>query len=258
MFSNKFRDCLAKRPPLGTWLMSAAPAPAEALGHAGFDFLVVDCEHVPTDVPEAIHILRAIGNTGAAPVVRIAENDPVQIKRFMDAGAETLMVPFVQDAAAAKLAADAMRYPPLGTRGVAAMHRASRYGADGTYLQTANARAFLVVQLETPEAISNIAAIAAVPGVDALFVGPGDLAAAMGHLGGIGHQAVQDALASAAKAARAVGKPVGIVGPNPAMVRQFIGYGYDFVAIASDLGMMTARAGEFIAALREAPSRSAS
>jgi 2-dehydro-3-deoxyglucarate aldolase/4-hydroxy-2-oxoheptanedioate aldolase len=247
---NAFRTKLSRGTPLGTWLMSGAPATAEALGHVGFDFLVLDLEHVPVDAPQAIEHLRAIGNTPAAPIVRLPWNDLVWIKRMMDAGAQTIMVPFVQNASEAEQAAQAMRYPPQGRRGVAAVHRASHYGVDRTYLKTANDRAFLIVQLETPEAIANLPEIARVQGVDGLFIGPGDLSAAMGHLGDIAHQDVQTALANAAAASRNAGLPVGIVGPNPDMVKRFLDYGYSFAAVASDMGMLTSRAGDFLAALR--------
>ena len=247
---NPFRAALQKGVPLGTWLMSGAPATAEALGHAGFDFLVLDLEHVPIDAPQAIEHLRAIGNTPAAPVVRLPANDPVWIKRLLDAGAGTIMVPFVQNVEEARAAAAATRYPPEGIRGVAAVHRASRYGADATYLKTANANSFLIVQLETPEAVAAAPEIAAVPGIDALFLGPGDLCAAMGHMGDIGHPEVQAKIEQAAKAAQAAGKPIGIVGPNPEMVQRFIGYGYNFTAIASDMGMMTRQAAAFLSTLR--------
>lgn len=240
MRTNLFRESLSKRPPLGTWLMSGAPSTAEALGHAGFDFLVLDMEHVPIDIGEAIHIMRAIGNTQAAQIVRIPWNDAVRTKRAMDAGADTIMVPFVQNVEEARRAAEAMRYPPAGTRGVAAMHRASHYSADPEYLKSANEHAYLIVQLETPEAISELAAIAAVPGVDALFVGPGDLSAALGHLGDIAHPNVQYMVEDAAKAAHRASKPIGILAPNPVMAKRFIAYGYDFVAIGSDMAMMMA------------------
>lgn len=246
---SRFRTKLDQGMPIGTWLMSGAPATAEALGHAGFDFLVLDMEHVPVDTPQAIEHLRAIGNTAAVPVVRVPWNDLVWIKRVMDAGAETVMIPFVQTVAQAEAAARAMRYPPVGQRGVAAMHRASRYGADRAYLQTANDRAFLIVQLETPEAIANLTAIANVAGVDGLFVGPGDLSAAMGHMGDIGHADVQNALVAAVTAARAAGLPVGILAPNLDMAKRFVSYGYNFVAVASDLAMLTGRAAEILTGL---------
>ena len=120
---NPFRQLLSQKVPLGTWLMAAAPTTAEALGHAGFDFLVVDMEHVPIEISDLAHILRAIGCTPSIPVVRLAWNDQVLVKRAMDAGAETLMIPFVQNAEEAREAVSYMRYPPHGVRGVAAVHR---------------------------------------------------------------------------------------------------------------------------------------
>jgi 2-keto-3-deoxy-L-rhamnonate aldolase RhmA len=236
--------------PLGTWLMSAAPSTAEALGHVGFDFLVVDMEHVTIEFADLAHILRAIAATPAEPVVRLAWNDAVLVKRALDAGSRTVMLPFVETAEEARAAVAAAKYPPEGTRGVAAVHRASNYGARADYLHRANAETCVVVQLETPAAVGRLAEIAAVPGVDSLFVGPGDMAAAMGHIGDTAHAEVQAMLERAAQAARAAGKPVGIVGPNPEMVRRFQSYGYTWTAIASDLALMTARARECLAALR--------
>ncbi|KAB0269245.1 HpcH/HpaI aldolase family protein [Microvirga brassicacearum] len=250
---NRFKRWLAgegPRPPLGTWLMAAAPATAEAMGYAGFDFLVVDMEHVPIEVSDLTHILRAIGCTPADAVVRLAWNDQVLIKRVLDAGAQTIMVPFVQTAEEARQAVSFAKYPPEGVRGVAAVHRGSRFGRATDYLKRANGEVAVIVQLETPDAIERLPEIAAVPGVDGLFVGPGDLSAAMGHIGNITHPDVQALIQKAAKASRAAGKPVGIVGPNPDMVRRFLDYGYDFSAVASDIAMMTGRASDWLGTLR--------
>jgi 2-keto-3-deoxy-L-rhamnonate aldolase RhmA len=255
-FFNPFRRFFAENPQgtlLGSWLMSASAAPAEAMGHIGFDYLVVDMEHVTLDVSTLPDILRAIAATPTLPLVRLAWNDRVLIKRVLDAGAETIMLPFVQTAEEAREAVAAAKYPPVGTRGVAAMHRASRFGAVTDYLTRANDETFVIVQLETPEAVARIREIAAVPGVDGLFVGPNDLAAAIGRIGQIGHDEVQRLIAQAAGEARALGKPIGIVGPNPAMVRRFLGYGYNFCAVASDIGMMTGRARDWLAELRDTP-----
>ncbi|MEX6505968.1 HpcH/HpaI aldolase/citrate lyase family protein [Jiella sp. M17.18] len=256
--TNRFKAWLSqsdRRPPLGTWLMAAAPATAEAMGHSGFDFLVVDMEHVPIEVADLAHILRAVGTTPAVPVVRLAWNDQVLVKRCLDAGAETIMLPFVETAEAARQAVAFAKYPPMGVRGVAAVHRASRFGAAGDYLKRANDETCVIVQLETPQAIGRLAEIAAVPGVDALFVGPGDLAASMGRIGEIAHPEVQAMIERAAKDAKAAGKPVGIVGPNPEMVTRFLGYGYSFAAVASDIAMMTGRARDWLGQLKnEAPA----
>lgn len=240
----------AGAPPLGSWLMAAAPAPAEALGCAGFDFLVVDMEHVPIEMSDLAAILRAIGCTPAQAVVRLAWNDRVLVKRALDAGAQTIMIPYVQNAEEARAVAAYAHYPPVGVRGVAAVHRASRFGQVPGYFAEADRQVCTIVQLETRLAIANLAEIAAVPGIDALFVGPGDLSASMGHIGNMAHPEVQAALAEAAKGAAAAGKPVGIVGPNPEMVRRFIDYGYTYAAIGSDIALMTGRATDWLASLR--------
>ena len=258
---NAFKHALAeRRMQIGTWLMSAAPSTAEALGCAGFDFLVVDMEHVPIDVPQAIGILRTVAGTPASAVTRIPWNDPVTVKRVLDAGAQTLMFPFVQDEHEAARAVASTRYPPDGIRGVAGLQRASRYGNVANYAKLAATQICVVVQIETLSALERLPAIASVPGVDAIFVGPGDLSASMGHLGDIGHADVQAKLAHAAAETRRLGKPCGIVGGNPDMVRRFLGYGYTWVAVGSDMSMMTGRAQEWLGALRgaTAPSGGAS
>ena len=252
---NSFKRALAEtKVPLGTWLMSASNGAAEALGCLGFDFLVVDMEHVPIDVPHVFTLLQAIAGTPAQPVVRLPWNDPVLVKRTMDIGAQTLMFPFVQTAEEASLAVAATKYPPLGTRGFAAMHRASRYGTVPDYAQRANDESCVIVQLETREAIGQLEAIAAVPGVDAIFLGPGDLAATSGYIGQIGHAEVQAQLRHCAEACRRLRKPIGTVGPTPEMVKQFIEYGYSFVAVASDMGMMMRQANDFLGRIRQITS----
>ena len=250
---NRFKSWLVKPPsqkPLGTWLSAGAPSTAEALGHCGFDFLVVDMEHVPLAIPDAVALMRAVAATPAETVLRVAWNDQVLVKLAMDAGATTLMFPFIQNAEQAKAAVSYTRYPPDGVRGVAGMHRASRYGQTKDYLTNANAGIAVILQLETPAAIRQLPEIAAVPGVDALFIGPSDLAAAMGRLGDLTHLDVQAAIADAAKAARAAAKPIGILGGTPEMVRRFLDYGSDYAAVSSDIAMMTGRAREYLSSLR--------
>jgi 2-dehydro-3-deoxyglucarate aldolase/4-hydroxy-2-oxoheptanedioate aldolase len=251
---NPFKARLTKKgapPQYGTWLMAGAPSTAEALGHGGFDFLVVDMEHVPIEMSDLAAILRAIGCTPAHPVVRLAWNDRVLVKRALDAGAQTLMLPFIESADEASAAVSFTRYPPAGVRGVAAVHRASRFGQMPGYFSAADRAVCTIVQLETPQAIGRLPEIAAVDGVDALFVGPGDLSASMGHIGNVAHPEVQALIARAARDCAAAGKPVGIVGLNPDMVGKFIGYGYSFAAVASDIVMMTSRAREWLSALRD-------
>ena len=257
--SNPFRTLLEQpATPLGTWLMSGGAASAEAMGCAGFDWLVLDMEHVPIDFKDAYQILQAIAGTSACPVLRLAWNDPVLVKRALDIGAQTLMFPFIENGDEARRAVASTRYPTPGqsapgTRGYAAMHRASRYGTLPDYHANANGSILRIIQLETPAALARLEEIGTQDGVDALFVGPGDLAAAMGQLGNIGHADVQGAISNAAQRARAIGKPIGIVGPTPEMVRQFIDYGFNYVAIASDMGMMMRQANAFLKALKAAP-----
>ena len=251
MDNNKFRSLLGTgKIPLGTWLMSGAPSTAEALGHR-FDFLVVDMEHTPIGVPDAVSLLRAVGCTPAAHVVRLPWNDSVLVKRMLDGGAKTLMFPFIQNAEEAGAAVASTRYPPAGIRGIAGMHRGNRYGHETDFFAHANDDICVILQLETTLAVSRLAEIAAVPGVDALFIGPSDLAGDMGHIGRIGEPAVQTALREAAEAAGRAGKPVGIVGPTAEMVAGFIGYGYNWTAIASDLGFMLGGAQAALGALRK-------
>ncbi len=248
---NPFRQRLQQPgTPLGTWLMSGATSTAEAMGHAGFDWLLVDQEHVPIDEKDTLHILQAIAGTNACAVVRLAANDAVLFKRALDLGAQTVMVPFIESADDARRAVAQAKYPPLGVRGFAAVHRASGYGTAQNYGQRANDSVFTIIQLETPHAVAALESIAAVPGVDALFLGPGDLAASMGHIGNIAHPQVQEVIADVAARCRKLGMPCGIVGPTPDMVTRFVGLGYNFVAVASDMGMMMRQATGFIEAIR--------
>jgi 2-dehydro-3-deoxyglucarate aldolase len=262
-FNNPFRALLAQADiPLGTWLMSGTASTAEAMGCAGFDWLVVDMEHVPIDYKDTYHILQAIAGTRATPVVRLAWNDTVMVKRALDIGAQTLMFPFVQNADDAKRAVAATRYPTAddrtGSRGFAAMHRGSRYATAPDYGKRANDGIFKMIQLETPAALERLEEIAAVDGVDALFMGPGDLSASMGVIGNVADARVQAALKDAAARAKAIGKPIGIVGPTPEMVGQFIEWGYSYVAIASDMGMMMRQANAMISALRPSLAKAVS
>jgi 2-dehydro-3-deoxyglucarate aldolase len=220
------------------------------MGHAGFDWGVVDMEHAPLDMMEVVHLLQALGCTRLAPVVRVPWNDAVTIKRVLDAGATTLLVPFVQNAGEARAAVAATRYPPDGVRGMAAMSRASRFGTEKDFFATANRGMAVIVQLETPASIERLEEIAAVPGVDALFIGPGDLSGTMGHPGQPMHPDVLATTEQAVQRARAAGVPIGTVGGTPQAVAQYRAMGFDFVALGSDLGLLMRGAQEGLAAVR--------
>lgn len=255
---NQFKRMLADgRTIFGAWLMSGTPSTAEALGCAGFDFLVVDMEHVPVDTPQMVEILRALGNTPAPGVVRLPWNDMVMVKRALDGGAQTVMLPFVQNADEAKRAVAYTRYPPAGIRGVAGLHRASRYATVPNYLAHASTEICVIVQIETLAALEQLPQIAAVPGIDSIFIGPSDLAASMGLLGDIANPAVQDKLAQGAQMCREHGKPCGIIGANPEFVAKFAEYGYNWIAIGSDMSFMVGRGQEWLAKARGLPPSAA-
>jgi 2-keto-3-deoxy-L-rhamnonate aldolase RhmA len=241
--------------PFGTFFMSASPLMAEATGHAGFDWAVLDMEHTPLDLGSLVALLQATQGTAMLPIVRVPWNDAVTIKRVLDAGAHTLLVPFVQDATEAAAAVAASRYPPDGVRGMAAMSRASRFGTVADHFRHANTQVSVIVQIETPASLDRLETIAAVPGVDALFLGPGDLSGAMGLPGQVGHPQVQEAMRDAARRARAVGKRIGTVMGTVEQAQQMRDAGYDFVGLASDLGLYMRACGAALKALREpAPS----
>jgi 4-hydroxy-2-oxoheptanedioate aldolase len=182
--------------------------------------------------------MQALATGTATPIVRPAWNDPVLIKRHLDAGAQALLIPFVQNAAEAKAAVAATRYPPDGIRGITTSGRAAKFGRVTSYLKSAAQEICLLVQVETGEALAEIEAIASVPGIDGVFIGPADLSASLGHIGNPGHPEVQDAIKGAAERLTKLGKPAGILTPNEAEARRYIEWGYTFVAVGSDLGIM--------------------
>jgi 2-keto-3-deoxy-L-rhamnonate aldolase RhmA len=223
---------------------------AEAIGCAGFDWGVIDMEHAPLDMMGVVHLLQAVSGTKMLPVVRVPWNDAVVVKRVLDAGAATLLFPMVQNAEEAARAVAATRYPPEGVRGVAGVSRASRFGTTPQYLKTANQHVGVIIQLESAEAIRNMEAIAKVKGVTALFVGPADLSATMGHLAEPNHPAVMDLMAQAAQRSKALGMPIGSLGDTPEVVAQYRAMGYDFVAIGTDLALLMRSAKAALTALR--------
>jgi 2-dehydro-3-deoxyglucarate aldolase/4-hydroxy-2-oxoheptanedioate aldolase len=249
---NSFkRDMRRADQMLGVWAMSGSPVAAEALGYAGYDFVVLDMEHGPNDVPRTLALLHAMAGTPSEAVVRLPWNDAVTVKQLLDCGALTLMFPYIQDADEARSAVAATRYPPHGVRGFAGMSRATRYGGVPNYAHQASDEICVIVQLETRRAVGNLARIAAEPGVDCIFVGPGDLSADMGHIGRPDHEEVQSVLAAAAAECRRVGIPSGILAANAAQAATYLSYGYNWVAVGSDLGLMMSNARAELRTLRE-------
>jgi 2-keto-3-deoxy-L-rhamnonate aldolase RhmA len=253
--NNPFKALLNKKDlpagyPVGTWVMSASPVVAEAVGCAGFDWAVVDMEHTPLDMMEVIHLLQAIAGTPMLPITRVPWNDTVLVKRVLDAGAQTLMFPFVQTVEEAKKAVAAAKYPPQGVRGMAAMSRGSRFGTVKDYFKVANESVSVIVQIETPEAMSCMKEIASVEGVDSIFIGPGDLSGAMGHVGNLMHPDVVALMTEGVRACHAAGKPVGTVGGTPEAVVTYRAAGFDYIGCASDLGLMMRNCAAVLSSIR--------
>jgi 2-keto-3-deoxy-L-rhamnonate aldolase RhmA len=250
---NAFRRMLraaGRQPPLGGWVMSASPIVAEAMGHAGFDWGVIDMEHTPLDMMGVMHLLQALGNTRIVPVVRVPGHDPVIVKRVLDAGATTLMFPFIQDVGEARRAVAATRFPPEGNRGMVAMSRASRYGMQPNYLQTANQHVGVIVQIESAAAVEQIEEIAAVDGVDALLVGPADLSGSIGRPGESLHPEVLALMAQAVRGAKVAGVPIGTLAFTPDSAARYRAMAFDFLAVAADLHLVMQGASAALQALR--------
>ncbi len=245
---NRFKRALAEgRPQIGLWSNLCNNISAEIIGGCGFDWILLDGEHAPNEIASLLGQIQAVGVAGGSmPIVRPAWNDAVLIKRILDLGALTLLVPFVQNAEEARRAVAATRYPPQGIRGVATSARASRFGRVKDYLKNANDEICVLVQVETKSALDQLESIAGVEGVDGVFIGPADLSAAMGHLGDSGHPEVQSAISGAIKRIRAKGKAGGILSPLEADARRWLAEGFTFVAVGSD-GNLLRQGGDTLA-----------
>ena len=238
-FPNSFRrQLLGGDRLIGCWLSLGSPITTEVVGVAGFDWLLLDAEHAPNDVLSLIPQMMALKDSPSAPVVRPPWNDTVVIKRLLDAGCHNFLIPFVETADQARSAVAATRYPPHGVRGVSVSQRSNRYGSVPDYFAKINDEIAVVVQIESRAGVAATAEIAAVDGVDGLFIGPSDLAAAYGHLGNANHPEVQQAIAQVHAAAQAAGKATGILSPAEADARRYLEMGMRFVAVGSDLGVL--------------------
>jgi 4-hydroxy-2-oxoheptanedioate aldolase len=236
---NRFKRSLNQRQQIGMFSTLGSPMLAELLAGCGFDWILLDTEHSPNDMPEVIAQLQAMSAFEVSPIVRPAWSDMVLVKRYLDAGAQTLLFPCIQSAAEAAAAVSYTRYPPRGARGVSGSTRAAAYGLNPDYLRSAEEDLCVIVQIETTEGLENLEAIAAVDGVDAVFIGPADLAASMGHLGNGQHPLVQAAVDDAFRRLRAIGKPAGYLTLNESEAERRIADGVNFVGVATDTSIIT-------------------
>lgn len=236
---NTFKHALAQgRLQIGLWSSLCSNMAAEIVSDSGFDWILLDTEHAPNELPGLMSQLQAVARGTATPVVRAAWNDTVLLKRILDIGTQSVLIPFVQNAEEARRAVAATRYPPAGIRGTASSARGSRYGRVTDYLKKANAEICVLVQAETRDALDQLEAIAKVDGIDGVFIGPSDLAASLGHIGDMQHPVVQKAIEDAGRRLKALGKAAGILTVNEDEARRYISWGYTFVAVGADVGLL--------------------
>lgn len=249
---NAFKAALAAgTQQVGLWVSLASPYSTEIVAGSGFDWLLLDGEHSPNDPPLVLPQLQAAAPYPVNCIVRPAWNDKVLIKRYLDIGVQTLLVPYVQNADEARAAVAATRHPPRGIRGVAGVTRATRYGRIPNYAVRSDEEICVLVQVETREGLDNLEAIAKVEGIDGVFIGPADLSAALGFTGQIQHPEAQKAIEDAVKRIVKCGKPAGILATDEASARRYMSWGTTFTAVGLD-AMILARESEKLAKLYKA------
>ncbi|MSP98453.1 MAG: hypothetical protein EXR29_14800 [Betaproteobacteria bacterium] len=251
---NTFKRVLAAgKPQIGLWCSLCSPYTAEIVAGSGFDWLLIDTEHSPNDLQEVMQQLQAVaaGSAGTSrpphAIVRPAWNDMVLIKRYLDVGVQTLLVPYVQNEEEAKQAVAYTRYPPGGVRGAGGTTRATRFGRVKDYAKKANEELCVLVQVETPQAVENIEKIAAVEGIDGIFIGPGDLATHLGHAGNLGHPDVQKVVDAAIARVKKTGKAPGTITGDETAARRYLEAGCLYLAVGQDI-ILLARETEKLAA----------
>ena len=236
---NAFKHAIAKgQLQIGLWCSLCSPVAIEVVSHSGYDWLLLDTEHSPNDVPDVLSLLQSAQSGTASCIVRPAWNDMVLIKRYLDIGAQTLLLPFVQNPEEAKRAVEFTRYPPKGVRGITGSGRASRYGRVKDYLKNASSEICVLVQVETKPALDQLEAICAVEGVDGVFIGPADLHASMGYTGEVANPAVLPLIEEAMRRIRKAGKAPGYLSPAEADCKKMLAAGCLFCAVGADTGLL--------------------
>ena len=262
--TNRFKQAMAQgQAQIGLWLGLADAYSAEIIAGTGYDWLLIDGEHAPNDLRSILHQLQAIASAASAtsalppgaqpphPVARVPVGDTALIKQFLDLGVQTLLVPMVDTAEQAQQLVRATRYAPEGVRGMgSALARSSRWQAYPQYVHEANQQICLLVQAETVEAMANLDAIAATPGVDGVFIGPADLSASMGHPGNPGHPDVQAAIHDGIARILRAGKAPGILATTESQARQWLAAGALFVAVGVDTMLLASAAQDLLARFR--------
>ncbi len=236
----------------GVWASFPAACTVEALAYSTYEWMLIDCEHSAIDDGLLHQQLQAAYGSPCTPVVRLGSPDPAGLKRALDLGVQNFMFPMIESAEVAAEIVAMTRYAPHGKRGIAGATRATKYGRIDNYLATAHQEISVIVQIETPAGLANVKDIASVDGVDCAFIGPNDLAAAMGYPGELQHPRVQEAIANAAQQILQAGKAVGILAATLEDAQRYARMGIRMVACGSDVRLMTRAADAMGTALREA------
>jgi 4-hydroxy-2-oxoheptanedioate aldolase len=244
---NTFKRAIfAGRQQIGFWNSMASATATEILAGSGFDWLLLDAEHAPNDVPSILTQLQAMMGHATHPVVRVPENNPIVLKRYLDIGVQSFLIPMVETVEEAEAAVAATRFPPRGIRGFAGASRASRFGRVKDYHRRAHEELCILVQIETRKGLDNLEAIADVPGIDGLFIGPGDLSSDMGFLGDQGNPVVVELIEKTIGRIIAAGNRAGILTGDEMLARRYIAAGCVYTAVGIDTGLL-ARTTEEIA-----------
>jgi 4-hydroxy-2-oxoheptanedioate aldolase len=236
---NAFKRGLrAGKPQIGLWSSLSSNYTVEVIAGAGYDWVLLDCEHSPNDLESLLAQLQACAPYASSPVVRVPWNDAVTIKRVLDIGAQSLLIPYVCSAEEARAAVAATRYAPAGIRGVAGTTRATRFGRVKDYAKRAHEELCVLVQVETKPALDQLESICAVDGVDGVFIGPADLHASMGYPGETANPAVLPLIEEAMRRIRKAGKAAGFLSPVEADAKRMIAAGCNFCAVGADVGLL--------------------
>ena len=245
---NAFKRALAAgRAQIGLWSSLSSNYSVEVIAGAGYDWILLDMEHSPNDLESLLGQLQAAAPYPSTAIVRVPWNDMVTIKRVLDVGAQSLLIPYVSTPEEARAAVAATRYPPAGVRGVAGTTRATRFGRIAGYAKKAHEEICVLVQVETRQGLDNLESICAVEGVDGVFIGPADLHASLGYTGETANPAVLPLIEEAMRRIRKAGRAPGYLSPVEADARRMLAAGAQFVAVGADVGLL-ARGAEALCA----------
>ncbi|HKD46827.1 MAG TPA: HpcH/HpaI aldolase/citrate lyase family protein [Rhizomicrobium sp.] len=248
---NRLKAALARHQlQVGLWQTLANPYTAEICASTGFDWLLFDGEHSPNTIQTMLSQLQAVSGYPVDAMARPPVGDPRLIKQYLDIGFRSLLIPMVGSAAEARLLVSATRFPTEGIRGVASLTRAAGFGTRADYFAEAHDDICLVLQIESKPGLEAIADIASVEGVDALFIGPGDLAGALGHLGNPSHPKVQSAISNAIETVRKTGKAAGIFATSIEAAKRYADAGASLISVGTDIGLLVSGARSLVDALK--------